>query len=145
MYGMGYYDGNEYDADEYEEFEEAPPQQQRNAPRSPGLRAHVKAITAENVALKRELESQKAMLQELMEGDAPQISQSPYPNSRLTPEEIMQYQRMQSMGAVGAAPPAGTQEEQIRQIRAAKSPEELTQYLRSQGSMTGMNYTGVGY
>ncbi|MFI1044991.1 hypothetical protein ACH4U3_04120 [Streptomyces griseoruber] len=141
---MGYYDGNDYAADEYEEYEEP---QQRQQPRSPGLRAHLKAITAENKALKKELESQKAALQELMEGESPQLSRDTYaPNSStLTAEEQMQIQRMQSMGTLGVAAPAGTQAEQVQRIRAAKSPDELMEYLRSQGSGIGMNYEGMGY
>ena len=105
----------------------------------------MKAITTENRQLKEELAAVQASLQELMEGESPQLSRGAYPNSRLTPEEQLQLTRMQQMGVMGVAAPAGTQEEQIRQIRAAKSPEALTEYLRSQGSVVGQNYEGQGF
>ncbi|WP_367325354.1 hypothetical protein [Streptomyces sp. HUAS ZL42] len=148
-FDMGYYGSDPYgDAAEYEEFEEQPQQRQRNAPRSPGLRAHMKAISAENKALKKQLDEQKAMLQELMEGDSSpqQPNAGGHPRSPLlTPEEQMQYQRMISIGAVHAAPPMGSQQEQINAIRNTKNPQELIDYLRSQGSTIGTNYEGMGY
>ncbi|WP_458246328.1 hypothetical protein [Streptomyces sp. MAI_2237] len=144
--GFGYYGG---DPDEYEQDDEdfePQPQQRRNAPRSPGLRAHMKAITAENRQLKKELEEQKAALAELMEGETLQPSQGAYPNSRLTQEEQLQIQRMQEQGVVGVAAPAGTQAEQIRQIRNAETPDALMAYLRSQGNSAGtQSYNGMGY
>lgn len=144
---MGYYGGS-FDADdEYEEQDDyQPPQQrQRNAPKSPGLRQHMKAITQENRQLKKELEDSKAALMELMEGDSPQASNGAYPRSTLTDAERLQVERMQSMGVLGVASPSGTQAEQISRINNARTPQELTEYLRSQGSVIGTNYEGMGY
>ncbi|MGW5475424.1 hypothetical protein [Streptomyces sp. NPDC004008] len=150
-YGMGYYDGNEYEADEYEEFEEQP-QQRQPAPRSPQLRQYVKQMASENKALKKQLDEQKAMLQELMDDNSSTSGfqqQGGYANPRsprLTPEEQMQVQRMQEMGVVGVAPPMGTEREQAARIQNAKSPEELMEYLRTQGNANGTgNYQGMGY
>jgi len=143
---MGYYGGDA--DDEYEEQDDyQPPQrQQRNAPKSPGLRAYMKQQANEIKALKRQVEQQQSMLGELLEGgDSPQLSQG-VPQSRLTDAEQQQMQRMMAMGVLGVAGPQGTQNEQINAIRAARSPEELTNYLRSQGSVTGTdNYSGMGY
>ncbi|MFD9584493.1 hypothetical protein ACFWBM_07380 [Streptomyces sp. NPDC059980] len=146
-YSMGYFGGGyAYDGDEYEEFEEQPQQRQQNAPKSPGLRAHMKAITTENKQLKQELEEQRAALAELMEGDGSQMFQPGPPRTAVSDAEVMQMQRMQSMGAFGTAAPSGSQAEQVSRIRNAKSPDELMEYLRSQGSVHGtMNYDGMGY
>lgn len=142
--GDGYFvDADEEEQDEY--YEELPQQRQRNAPKTPGLRAHLKSISAENKALKKQLDEQKAMLAELMEADGPQLSNGAYPNSRLTPEEQMQIAHLQSMGAMGAAP-SGSVADQIQRINAAKSPQELEEYLRSQGNTNGtQSYQGQGY
>lgn len=156
-YGMSYGgDGYYADADYqqlYEEQEEEDfdpqPQQRRNAPRSPGLRAHMKQITAENKALKKQLDEQKQMLQELMDDGSsaaggapggPPVQARPFASDA----EQMQYQHMLSQGAM-AAPPSGSQAEQINAIRSAKSPDELVAYLRSQGSAVGQNYEGMGF
>lgn len=144
---MGYFGGGDsYGADEYEEQDYyQPPPQRQNTPRSPGLRAAMRQMASENKALKQELETQKAMLQELMEGDAPQLSQGSRPVSRLTDAEQLQMEHMVSTGAM-AAPPMGSQAEQIARIRNARSPQELADYLRSQGNTNGtMNYEGMGY
>ncbi|MFG3205001.1 hypothetical protein [Streptomyces sp. NPDC048192] len=142
-YGMGYYDGNEYDADEYEEqdqYEEQPQQRQRNAPRSPGLRQAMRQLNAENQQLKRELDETKAMVQELVDDEAATRNrlfqqQSGHPRSpRLTQEEMQQMQRMQEMGVLGVAAPMGTQREQAARIQNCKTPEELMAYLQSQGN-----------
>lgn len=141
---MGYY-GAGYAAEYEEQDEYEPPQRQQSAPRSPGLRSHIRAITTENKALKKELEDQKAALAELMEGDGHQPSHGA-PTPRLTDAERLQYERMQAMGVVGVAAPAGTQAEQIARINAARSPEELMDYLRSQGNTSGTgSYNGMGY
>lgn len=148
---MGYYGGNDgYGADDDGYDFEEPPQQQRAAPRSPGLRSHMRAITAENKALKKELEEQKAALAELMEGDTsiqPQAAGYQHPRSPLlTPEEIANYQRMVNTGAVQAAAPAGTEAELVSRIRNAESPDALMEVLRSQGNTMGTaNYNGMGY
>lgn len=144
---MGYFGGGDgYDADDDEYgYEEPSQRQQRNTPRSPGLRAYMKQQAQEIKALKKQVEEQQAMLGELLEGDSPQSSQG-VPHSRLTPEEQLQMQRMQEQGVVGVAAPAGTQAEQIARINAARSPQELTDYLASQGNQTGTgNYNGMGY
>ncbi|MFJ9245583.1 hypothetical protein [Streptomyces sp. NPDC101776] len=144
-YSMSYYStGGVFDDDEPYGYEEEP-QPQQNAPRSPGLRAHVKAITAENRQLKKELEEQKAALMELMEGDSPQASNA-YPNSRLTQAEILQLTRMQEAGAVGVAAPMNTQLELISRIQNATSPQELMDFLHSQGNTNStQSYQGMGY
>ncbi len=144
--GYGYYGGgDEYDADAYEaEFEEQPPQRQRQAPRSPGLRAYMKQQASEIKTLKQQVEEQKAMLAELMEGDSPQPSQGAYPRSRLTEAEQIQYQRLAEMGAVGVAPPAGSDAEMAARIRATRSADELRQLLAGQGAPLMQNYNGTG-
>ncbi|MET8534023.1 hypothetical protein ABZV67_19295 [Streptomyces sp. NPDC005065] len=137
----GGYESGEYEPDQYEE----PQQRQQNAPRSPGLRAHVKQLTSDNKALKQQVQDQAAALAELMGDDSPQQAASQPPTSRLTQAEQMQYSRLQEMGVMGA-PPMGSDAEQARRVRSCKSPEELAEYLVSQGNTLGtMSYQGMGY
>ncbi|MGW4991884.1 hypothetical protein ACWEQ3_30230 [Streptomyces mirabilis] len=146
-YSMGYYG---FSDDEYEIVEEEVPPQ-RQAPKSPGLRSHLRAITKENAEMKKQLEEQKAMLQELMSEENPAAGgfQSGGRQGVARPfasdAEQMQYQRLQQMGAMPAAP-MGSEAEAIARIRNAKSPEELMEFLRSQGNTQGsQSYNGMGY
>ncbi|MEV6049729.1 hypothetical protein [Streptomyces sp. NPDC052107] len=153
-YSMGYYDGNEY-ADEYEEqdqYEEQPPQRQRRD--GQGLRAYAQKVQRENAALKEKLREQEDAIRDLMGGQSPQpaggapqniLTQQPH-SPRLTQAEMMQMQRMQEMGVVGVAAPMGTDREQAARIQNAQSPQELMDYLQSQGNQNGTgNYQGMGY
>lgn len=155
---MGYYGGGDgYNADGgYEEQDDyQPPQRQRRD--GQGLRAYAQRVQAENAALKEQLREREEALRDLMgqapqgAGNAPQANGSQpggyqHPRSpMLTPEEQMQMQRMVEMGVM-AAPPQGTQAEQITRMRNAQSPQELMEYLRSQGNANGTgNYQGMGY
>ncbi len=139
---MSYYNGSDYDADEYEDYEE--PQRQRSAPRTPGLRAAMKAMRSEIAALKKERDELKSMNDELME-DSSQPSQGTYPRSTLTQAEQLQVQRLQEMGVLGVSAPSGTQAEQIAQMNQCRNAQELQDYLRSQGAPLAQNYSGMGY
>jgi hypothetical protein len=155
--GFGYYgqDPDEY-ADEYEEQEEPQPQPRKRG--GQGLRAYAQSVDKENQTLKAKLREQEEAIRDLMangpqaagvapQGTGPQqnIMQNGH-SPRLTQEEMLQAQRMQEMGRLGVSPSAGTQAEQIARIRNASSPEELTEYLRSQGAtQMGQSYEGMGY
>ncbi|WP_432020422.1 hypothetical protein [Streptomyces sp. 1222.5] len=159
-YGMGY-GGGGYDADEYDEqeqqdqYEEQPPQRQRRD--GQGLRAYAQRVQKENADLKEKLRAQEEALRDLV-GQAPQSAgfapqntgpQGGYPHPRsemITPEQQMQISRMQEMGVLGTAAPLGTEREQAVRIQNAKSPQELLDYLASQGNQHGTgNYQGMGY
>ena len=144
-YSMGYYGG---DADDYTTADayEYERQRQQNAPRTPGLRQHLNAITRENATLKKQLDEQKAMLQELMEGDSQPGTPAGGMPPLMTQAEQADYQHMLSQGTAQVAAPMGTQAEQIARIRNAKSPDELMEYLRSQGNTNGtQSYNGQGF
>lgn len=153
--GYGYGSGGGYDADaEYEEqdqYEEQPQQRQRQTGK--GLRAYAQRVNKENQDLKRRLAEVEEANRDLM-GQDPQMPGAPQNGGPqaggqrplfASDAEAMQFQHMLAQGVVGVAPSMGTQAEQIARIRNARSPEELTEYLRSQGTPLGQNYEGMGY
>ncbi|MFF4306997.1 hypothetical protein [Streptomyces sp. NPDC001601] len=159
-YGMGYgYDsGSAYDADaeDFERYEEEPqmPSQRRGGQ---SLRNYAQRVDAENQDLKRRLKELEEANRDLLgngpqsPGNAPQNG-GPQPDGYqsirsaggLTQAEQQAYRVMQQSGAM-TAPPMGSEAEQIARIRNAKSPDELTEYLRSQTGSTVTNYEGQGF
>ncbi|MFF8019823.1 hypothetical protein ACFZDJ_01590 [Streptomyces sp. NPDC007896] len=156
-YSMGYYGGNDDYAAMYEEqdpYEEQPPQRQRGGQ---GLRNYAQGVAKENADLKRRLQEQEDAIRDLMAngqqpaGGAPQTTGSQPGGSQMlarpfaSDAEQMQYQHLLSQGAMPAAP-MGSQAEQVARIQNAQSPQELMDYLRSQGNTQGMqSYNGQGW
>lgn len=62
-----------------------------------------------------------------------QARQGP-PQSVVSPEDQAALSRMQGMGAEGAAPPLGSEEQLTARIQAATTPEELEAILREAGN-----------
>ncbi|WP_339128808.1 hypothetical protein WJM95_07675 [Streptomyces sp. f51] len=156
-YDMGYYGGGYgFDADPYEEQEEQEEQPQPRKSGGQGLRSYAQRVDRENQDLKRRLAELEDANRDLLggsphsPGNAPQNG-GPQPERRpilATPfasdAEQMQYHHMLSQGNMSAHP-AGSEAEQIARIRNARNAEELTEYLRSQGSQIGQSYDGMGF
>lgn len=159
-YSMSYFGGGDYGADPYEGYEvveEEEPQPRKRG--GQGLRNYAQRVDAENQDLKRRLAELEEANRDLLgqnpqsPGYAPQNGQQAVGQPERRPmthtpfasdAERMQYQYLLSQGSMAAAP-MGSEAEMVARIRNARTPEELTELIRSQGGQIGQNYEGMGY